>query len=108
VKNFNVNSKDVSKEMAAKERKHEGHYKVLCAAAGVDFASFVTTVWGGFGESAELVIRMLASRLVVQEDVTNSRAVTMVRRRIQVSFMKQIALNGLATMKRIQALRQTL
>ena len=74
----------------------------------IDFASFVTTVWGGFGESAELVIRMLAGSLVVQEDVTNSWAVTMVRRRIQVSFMKQIALNGLATMKRIQALRQTL
>ncbi len=92
VKNFNPISQDVGKEKAAKERKNEGHYKMVCAAAGMDFASFVTTVWGGFGKPAELALKMLASRLV-QEDVF----------RIQVSFMKQIALNSLATMKRIHA-----
>ncbi len=108
VKNFNPISQDVGKEKAAKERKNEGHYKMVCAAAGMDFASFITTVWGGFSKSAELVLKMLVSRLVVQEDVTNSWASTTVRRRIQVSFMKQIALNGLATMRKIQALKRTL
>jgi len=44
---------------------------------------------------------------VVQEDVTNSWASTTVRRRIQVSFMKQIALNGLTTMRKIQASKRT-
>ena len=82
---------------------------MVCAAAGMDFASFITTVWGGgFSKSAELVLKMLVSRLVVQEDVTNSWASTTVRRRIQVSFMKQIALNGLATMRKIQASKRTL
>ena len=108
VKNFNPISQDVGKEKAAKERKNEGHYKMVCAAAGMDFASFITTVWGGFSKSAELVLKMLVSRLVVQEDVTNSWASTTVRRRIQVSFMKQIALNGLATMRKIQASKSTL
>jgi len=102
VKNFNPISQDVGKEKAAKERKNEGHYKMVCAAAGMDFASFITTVWGGFSKSAELVLKMLVSRLVVQEDVTNSWASTTVRRRIQVSFMKQIALNGLTTMRKIK------
>ena len=50
---------------------------------------------------------MLVSRVVVQEDVTNSWASTTVRRRIQVSFMKQIALNGLTTMRKIQASKRT-
>jgi len=47
VKNFNPISQDVGKEKAAKERKNKGHYKVVCAMAGLDFASFVMTVWGG-------------------------------------------------------------
>ncbi len=67
-------------------RENEGHYtrlhyKELCAAAGMDFISFVTTVWGGFGLEAELFMKMLAERLAEREDISFSRARTTIRRR---------------------------
>jgi hypothetical protein len=76
---------------------------LVAAAAGMDFISFVTTVWGGFGLEAELFMKMLAERLAEREDISFSRARTTIRRRLQASFMNQIALNGLVYMKRIWA-----
>ena len=69
----------------------------------MNFSAFITTVWGGFGKSAELVIKVLGQRLAVREDMSNSGAMTAVRRRLQAAVMKQIAINGLAYLRRIRA-----
>ena len=88
---------------AAKEKKNEALYKVPCAQAGLDFKSFVTTVWGGFGVSATELIKVMAQRLVERENVSNSWAMTSIRRHIQSGFMKQIAINGLTYVRKIRA-----
>ena len=103
VKNFNPETLDVEGEKDRVARDNAGHYKTLCAAAGMDFISFVTTVWGGFGLEAELFMKMLAERLAEREDISFSRARMTIRRRLQASFLNQIALNGLVYMKRIWA-----
>jgi hypothetical protein len=50
-----------------------------------------------------LFMKMLAERLAEREDISFSRARTTIRRRLQASFMNQIALNGPIYMKRIWA-----
>jgi hypothetical protein len=103
VKNINIKGVNVVARKAAKEKENEALYKVPCAQAGLDFKSFVTTVWGGFGVSATELIKVMAQRLVERENVSNSWAMTSIRRRIQSGFMKQIAINGLTYVRKIRA-----
>jgi hypothetical protein len=46
VKNIYIKGINVVARKAAKEKKNEALYKVPCAQAGLDFKSFVMTVWG--------------------------------------------------------------
>ena len=50
-----------------------------------------------------MFMKMLAERLAEREDISFSRARMTIRRRLQASFLNQIALNGLVYMKRIWA-----
>jgi hypothetical protein len=103
VKNINIKGVNVVARKAAKETENERLYKAPCAQAGLDFSSFVTTVWGGFGASASELLKVMAQRLVERENVSNSWAMMSIRRRIQSAFMKQIAINGLTFVRKIRA-----
>ncbi len=93
---------DPSAANERKEAKNETDYKRRCARAGLDFSPFVTTIWGGFGVKAELLMKAMADRLVERFHVSNSWARSSIRRRIQAA-VKRIALNGLAAMRQIRA-----
>jgi hypothetical protein len=69
----------------------------LCseAQAGLDFNSFVTTVWNGYGVSAIELMKGHGSE--------TGGAVTSIRRRVQRGFMKQIAINGLKYVRKFRA-----
>jgi hypothetical protein len=103
VKNINIKGINVVTRKAAKERENERLYKAPCAQAGLDFSSFVTIVWGGFGASASELLKVMAQRLVECENVFHLWAMTSIRQQVQSGFMKQIAINGLTYVRKIRA-----
>jgi hypothetical protein len=54
-------------------------------------------------KKATELIKVMDERLVERENVSNSWAMTSIRRRIQSGFMKQIAINGLTYVRKIRA-----
>jgi hypothetical protein len=66
-------------------------FSLLCRGVHADRASAIE------------LLKVLAQRLVERENVSNSWAMTSVRRRVQSGFMKQIAINGLTYVRKIRA-----
>jgi hypothetical protein len=80
----------------------EGWAANLCANAGKSFAPFATFTWGAFGPACNQVVGMLATRLHELDMISLPAAFTEVRRRIQSAVMKQIAMNGLFELEKME------
>ena len=98
--------RDYSRHLDVAEDGKREKYTELCEKAGKQFAPFATSTWGAFGPGCNQVIGIFAARLQELEMITLGQAFTIIRRRIQSAFMKQIATNGLMELDKMDAKRQ--
>jgi len=92
----------VEKNMTAYAAKKVEKYREACVAHHQQFVPFVTDSHGGVEGQADELLYILAQRLADQEMITEQEAYQRVKAVVQASFMRQIAINGLRSLKRVR------